>query len=96
MTDMITVRLLISGRVQGVGYRAWFAGEARRRGLAGWVRNRREGTVEARVRIAPAALDELLAAARRGPPLARVEDVAVSEMAGEDRPAGFEVLPTVE
>lgn len=90
---MIAVRLMISGRVQGVGYRAWFAGEARRRGLSGWVRNRREGTVEAQLRLAPEGLDDLLAAARRGPPAARVDAIAVSE-AEPDMVDGFAVLPT--
>lgn len=75
----------IRGRVQGVGYRAWIADEARRRGLAGWVRNRRDGTVEAVFSGTEAVVADMLAACRRGPSLARVEAVDAS-------PAGDDVL----
>jgi len=75
--------LLISGRVQGVGFRYAMAEEAERLGVTGWVRNRRDGTVEAVVD--GDAADSLLAWARRGPPAAKVNDVRVSETAG-----GFE------
>jgi len=72
-------RLRISGRVQGVGFRASFANEARLRGVAGWVRNRLDGTVEALVHGDAQALDALLAWARRGPRMARVDRVEVEE-----------------
>ena len=85
-------RLIISGRVQGVGFRYSMAEEAERLGVTGWVRNRRDGTVEAVVDGDPDALDAVLAWARRGPPSARVTGVDVSEAAGtfED----FEMRPT--
>jgi acylphosphatase len=66
---------LIRGRVQGVGYRAWTADEARRRGLEGWVRNRRDGSVEAVLSGAEDVVADMLAACRRGPPPARVDGV---------------------
>lgn len=92
----ITRRLRISGRVQGVGFRASLADEARLRGVAGWVRNRRDGTVEALVHGEAQALEALLAWARRGPPAARVDRVEVEEAlaAPENIPAHFEQRPT--
>ncbi len=85
-------RLFISGRVQGVGYRAGFAWQARSLALKGWVRNRRDGRVEALVDGEPAALDAILAWAQNGPPAATVIGVEVEDDAG---PAGqeFRVLP---
>lgn len=78
MTDTKTVNALISGKVQGVWYRAWTVEEARKRGLAGWVRNRKDGTVEA-VFAGPAEqVDDMVQACHRGPPLARVAGVAVT------------------
>ncbi|MCO5131236.1 MAG: acylphosphatase [Xanthobacteraceae bacterium] len=97
---MTTVHVSIRGRVQGVGYRAWTADEARRRGLAGWVRNRRDGSVEAVFSGAGDVVADMLAACRRGPSLARVEAVEASP-AGDDvldlRAAGepFSLLPTL-
>ena len=69
------LRLEIRGRVQGVGFRASLAGEARRLGLGGWVRNRRDGSVEATVAGPAAAVQQLLQWARLGPPAARVDSV---------------------
>ena len=74
---MIARRLTISGQVQGVGFRYALADEARARNLRGWVRNRRDGTVEAVVAGDEAGVDALIAWARRGPPAARVTRVAV-------------------
>jgi acylphosphatase len=78
---MIARHLTISGEVQGVGFRYALADEARARRLRGWVRNRRDGTVEAVVAGAEADVEDLIAWARRGPPAARVTDVAVSPAA---------------
>lgn len=91
------VRLRIAGRVQGVGYRAFVADQARARALAGWVRNRRDGAVEALVAGNAAAIDELIAACRRGPPAARVGDIQIEAIeAGQaDLPAAFAILPTL-
>ena len=74
---MKRVRVVISGRVQGVWFRAWTMQEATARGLDGWVRNRTDGTVEAVFQGAPEAVDEMVAACRQGPPAARVTAVNV-------------------
>jgi len=84
--------VLISGRVQGVGFRYSMAEEAERVGATGWVRNRRDGTVEAVIDGRAAAVDALLAWARRGPPSARVTDVRISEAQGSFE--RFETRPT--
>jgi acylphosphatase len=68
-------RVVIRGRVQGVGYRDWMVREADRLGVQGWVRNRADGAVEALVDGEEAAVQALLSACRRGPLLARVEEI---------------------
>jgi acylphosphatase len=88
----ITRRLRIHGRVQGVGFRHYMTREARRRGVAGWVRNRIDGTVEAIVQGSREAVDALIAWARRGPPSAHVTDVEVSDEDGNFE--GFAQRPT--
>jgi len=93
-------QVVIRGRVQGVGYRMWIEEEARERGVAGWVRNRRDGSVEAVFAGAAEVVAEMIKVCRRGPPGTRVDAVDQHE-AGEDalmpRRAGerFSVLPTV-
>jgi acylphosphatase len=94
MSDRI-LRATITGRVQGVGFRAFVEGEAKRRNLKGWVRNRRNGAVEA-VFAGPAdEVDGMLAACRRGPHYSRVDSVK-AEPDTEDalQGAGFAILPT--
>jgi acylphosphatase len=94
------LQVTIRGRVQGVGYRAWVEYQARQSGLAGWVRNRRDGSVEALFAGPPTAVAEMVALCRHGPPGARVDNV-ISETADEAqlklRHAGerFSVLPTI-
>ena len=89
----------IKGRVQGVGYRAWLEYQAIASGLEGWVRNRRDGSVEAVFAGKAQAVAEMVALCRHGPPGARVEAV-LNEPAKPDelglRPPGeaFSVLPT--
>jgi len=84
--------LKISGRVQGVGFRYSMAEEAERLGVTGWVRNRRDGTVEAVVDGAKDAVDAILAWARRGPRGASVTDVEAEEIPGSFE--RFEMRPT--
>ena len=71
----IAARLVITGRVQGVGFRAWTRREARRRALRGWVRNRVDGSVEALLIGEPADIDAMVEACRRGPAMAQVDAV---------------------
>ncbi|UPY36227.1 acylphosphatase [Sediminicoccus sp. KRV36] len=70
--------LRIAGRVQGVGFRDWLLREARTHGISGWVRNRADGTLEALLAGEEDALNAVLTACRRGPPLARVERIEES------------------
>jgi acylphosphatase len=80
--------LRIEGRVQGVGYRWWAMGEAKRLGLAGWTRNRTDGTVEILAIGAPDVLDAFERACRTGPPAAQVTAV-VRTAAKDDGAADF-------
>ncbi|WP_407925531.1 acylphosphatase [Geminicoccus flavidas] len=86
-------RLRITGRVQGVGYRDWLVGQAVELRLTGWVRNRPDGSVEAHAEGPAAALERLADRCRRGPRLARVDGVQVSDLAPEGH-AGFTRRPT--
>jgi len=72
---VIAKHLLIQGRVQGVGYRAWMVEKARELGISGWVRNRADGAVEALVSGDVAAVEELSRLCRRGPRLAEVSSI---------------------
>ena len=87
------LRLEVHGRVQGVGFR-WFVREAaRRRGVAGWVRNRADGTVELEVSGTEPSLRELIAVLREGPPGARVDAVAETSSADtEELPHPFAII----
>ncbi|HZI84578.1 MAG TPA: acylphosphatase [Casimicrobiaceae bacterium] len=89
---MIARRLTIHGRVQGVGFRFALADEARTRGLSGWVRNRRDGAVEALVCGRETDVEAMIAWARRGPPSARVTEVSVAP--GAEASGSFEIAPT--
>jgi acylphosphatase len=99
MSDVIR-HIIVRGKVQGVGYRAWIEGEAVARGLAGWARNRRDGTVEAVLSGPEEAVAALVAKCQHGPGMARVSAVD-NQPAGVDmlnlRASGerFSVLPTV-
>lgn len=77
---MRRVRAIVSGRVQGVSYRASTADEAQRLGLGGWVKNRRDGSVEVEAEGPPERVAELLRWSEHGPPAARVSGVVVEEL----------------
>jgi len=87
-------RFTIQGQVQGVFYRAWAVETARSLGLAGWVRNRRDGSVELAAWGPDEALDALLARCREGPPAARVERIELAPEEGS-APEGFSTAPTL-
>jgi acylphosphatase len=89
---MSSKRLVISGRVQGVGYRAWMAEQATALGVDGWVRNRTDGAVEALISGTADAVEELARACRRGPRFARVDSV-IEEIADPPGEPGFVQLP---
>ena len=89
-----SVRLRITGRVQGVWFRGWTNDQADELGLDGWVRNRRDGSVEAVVSGPADRVDDLVARCRTGPPAARVEDVDVTAESEAVAP-GFHQRPTV-
>jgi acylphosphatase len=100
MSDQAIRHVMIRGRVQGVGYRAWVEHRARTRDLEGWVRNLRDGSVEA-VFAGPAqVVADMVAASRRGPSLARVsgveEEPANADALNARHPGErFSVLPTI-
>lgn len=84
MNERRIVRLIIRGRVQGVGFRFFVEREAARLKCEGWVRNRRDGAVEAVIAGAPEAVAAMCDSCRRGPPGARVEAVDIREAALSD------------
>ncbi len=99
MSDLIQ-HMNVRGLVQGVGYRAFVADEAERRGLTGWVRNRRDGSVEAVLGGPAAAIGAMIEACRKGPWGARVDgidrrDGTVEELRQRRPGEKFSVLPTV-
>jgi acylphosphatase len=79
MAERVRRRVVVRGEVQGVFFRDSTRSEAERRGVAGWVANRDDGTVEAAFEGEPGAVDALVEFCRSGPPRARVADVEVSE-----------------
>ncbi|MGO8800589.1 MAG: acylphosphatase [Roseiarcus sp.] len=90
-----TVRVIVAGRVQGVGYRAWVEREAEARRLAGWVRNRRDGSVEALFSGEATAVEAMIAACRSGPRMAAVENVTVKDASADAGLRGFRTIATV-
>ena len=88
-----TVTVRIEGRVQGVFYRTWTEDTARMLGLDGWVRNRRDGSVEAVFSGPAAQVDAMLRRCAEGPRDAEVANVIVTDEGGA-APSGFKVLPT--
>lgn len=99
MSDVIR-HIVIRGKVQGVGYRAWVEAEAAARKLDGWVRNRKDGSVEAVLAGAADAVEAMVAKCRLGPGMARVEAIeedSVDPFALDARRPDerFSVLPTI-
>jgi len=93
MSETVTRRLSVRGRVQGVGYRYSMVEAAERLGVTGWVRNRSDGSVEALVQGPPEAVAAVIAWARIGPRSAVVQSVEVEDADGHF--ISFESRPTV-
>ena len=93
MSAAETLRLRITGQVQGVGYRLWATRTAASLGLRGWVRNRRDGSVEALVIGRPEDVAAMVEAAHKGPPGARVAELTATPD-DDDCSVGFTALPT--
>ena len=96
---MVIRHIAIRGRVQGVGYRAFVEDEAARRGIAGFVRNRRDGSVEALFEGTAEAVAGMIEACRRGPRGAKVDvieerDASADDLLARDQGGAFTVLPT--
>ena len=91
---MRRVRAIVSGRVQGVSYRAFTVAEALLLGLTGWVKNRVDGTVALEAQGAPERVADLLVWCKQGPPQARVSVVAVEELTPVTDEEGFSIRAT--
>jgi acylphosphatase len=91
---MLAKRIIIAGQVQGVGYRQWLVIEAKAAGLAGWVRNRVDGTVEALIAGEADAVEDLVRRCRRGPRMAVVVSIKEEFDDPPDNPA-FHQRPTL-
>jgi acylphosphatase len=100
LSQRIYRRAIIRGRVQGVGYRDWTRHVARDRGLEGWVRNRKDGSVEALFAGTPDAISSMIVACRKGPPNARVEwieehDASIADLDARRPGDTFSVIATL-
>ena len=90
MAEPVGRKVRLYGRVQGVFFRQWTVDQARSSGIAGWVRNNSDGSLEAHLQGDETAVGQLVERMRRGPPQARVDDVMVEDVEPEDL-AGFSV-----
>jgi len=93
-SDSVSYLVRITGKVQGVWYRAWTKQEATKRNLSGWVRNRRDGSVEALISGPEADVEDMLAAFLAGPPSAQVDTVR-KEPASPPEGTEFDQKPTL-
>lgn len=89
----VAKHIRVTGRVQGVFFRAWTVQQAEALGVNGWVRNRRDGSVEILAAGAEPAVHSLIERCRQGPPVAEVEKLEVEDSL-EEVPAGFSKRPT--
>jgi acylphosphatase len=90
----LQARVVVRGRVQGVGYRDWTIDAGRRLGIAGWVRNRLDGSVEALLVGEERAVGEMIETLRQGPLAARVDEIDVEPVDLDILPTDFRRLPT--
>ncbi|MEN9203569.1 MAG: acylphosphatase [Thermostichus sp. DG_1_6_bins_120] len=93
MSECVRVHVWIGGRVQGVGFRAYTEAMARKVGVQGWVRNLRDGRVEAVFQGSPSAVEAMLTWCEQGSPGSQVEFVEQRPEPPEDL-VGFQIRPT--
>ncbi|WIY24822.1 acylphosphatase [Parasedimentitalea psychrophila] len=91
MSD-IALRARITGRVQGVAFRAWTRSEAKQRGLSGWVRNDSDGSVLALLMGPASDVAAMVRALSQGPPAARVTDVMTENVEPDPEFTGFQII----
>lgn len=91
MSEERTELIRVTGRVQGIGFRAWTRREAQALGLSGWVRNEADGAVTVLVSGPADTVARMIGLIERGPAGARVDSVEVRTADAGDAPAGFEV-----
>ena len=91
MSDQKSVSMRVSGRVQGVAYRAWARDQAEELGLVGWVRNEDDGSVSAYIAGPAKLVDEMIARMRRGPRAASVADIVVRDVSPDPAMRGFRI-----
>ncbi len=92
LTRLIRAHLLVQGRVQGVGFRAFVQSQAVRRELKGWVKNLPDGRVESEVEGEEALVNEFIRTVRRGPSLARVQNVDLEWIDPHARDSSFAIM----
>ena len=91
--DWVRVHAVVTGRVQGVGFRAFTEYHATQKRLHGWVRNRREGTVEVEAEGPRPVLEAFLQVLEQGPPLSNVTKIIVDWKDSNRQTYGFTILP---
>jgi acylphosphatase len=91
MDDQRTVLVRVTGRVQGVNFRVWTRDSAQRLGLAGWVRNERDGSVTASISGPASVVSVMLEQLWKGPALASVSSVEAKEISPPDGVSGFRI-----
>ena len=91
MSEQRAVQVRVTGRVQGVSFRVWTQAEARQLGLAGWVRNERDGSVSALLVGPGEAVATMIERLHAGPPGAQVADVRDEDVEQSEPPAGFRI-----
>lgn len=89
---MKTVHIIISGFVQGIGYRKWVKRHARQLGVVGWIKNREDGAVEAVLQGESTAVDQLIAESKKGPYLANITAVELYEISSDPNIVDFVVI----
>ncbi|MFP3921745.1 MAG: acylphosphatase [Dichotomicrobium sp.] len=94
MAEHRTVHVLIEGRVQGVNFRGWACEQAEQLGLSGWIRNRRDGAVEALFAGPSEDVAAMLERCRSGPRHARVESIETIQEGGAAPTGGFAIVPS--